>query len=642
MSSSSAIVLVILIGALLWALIGVIGRAAQWSAGRPARVDWVKGLMALPRRYLVNVHEVVARDRYASTMHVMAAGGFVLAFVLVLLVHVLGVDSPWLAWPLLFACILTLVGVERVIQRRINRPPRLSGGRWNRFGWAIGGFAVSLGWFTLPAAGVIDDPGLYHPAQLAFAVLMALSAYELADGLFSGPMRHALAGALNLVTHPRPPRFTSDRPVVGLHPIDLDAPKLGVETPRDFAWNRLLMADACVACGRCEEQCPAFAAGQPLDPKFVIRAIALGQSADHVDDRVYAGRRWPGLEARVGQGGATAPLVGETGLIPPEAIWACTTCRACVEACPMMIEHLDAIIDLRRFQTLELGATPGKAPAALAELAATDNIHGRAPARRMDAFVDLNLPRLKDTGTTDLLLWLGDGAFDPRGQRAIRAFVQIARHAGLKLAVLGEEELDTGDTARRLGDEAQFQRLAETNIATLSRYRFERIVTTDPHVLNSLRNDYPEMGGHYTVVHHTSLLLELAEQGRIQPKDEPAGGTLTYHDPCYLGRWNGEFEAPRRLLDLMGIARVEMTRHGRTSRCCGGGGGAPLSDIPGPRRIPDMRMSDAKETGAAGVVVACPTCAVMLDGVTGERPEVTEIAELVLARLAAPAVQAAA
>lgn len=640
--SASMVVLVILLGAAGWALIGVLGRAARWRAGRPARVDWLQGLLALPRRYLVDVHHVVARDRYASTMHVLAAGGLVGTLLLVLLVHVFGVGGPYLAWPLLLGCIVTLLGVERVLRRRSDRPARLSAGRWNRFGWAIGGFALSLAWFTLPAAGLLDDPGLLDPASLAFAALLAWSAFELADGLSSGPMRHALAGALNLVAHPRSARFSADKPVVGLVPLDLEAPKLGVEAPRDFPWNRLLMADACVACGRCEEQCPAFAAGQPLDPKFVIRAISIGQAADRTDDRDYQGRRWPGLETRVGQGGTSIPLVTDTGLIPPEALWACTTCRACVEACPMMIEHVDAIIDMRRFQTLELGAVPGKAPLALAELAATDNIHGRLPERRMDPFVDLNLPRLREVGSTELLLWLGDGAFDPRGQRAIRAFVQIARHAGLTLAVLGEEELDTGDLARRLGDEAQFQRLAKANIATLARYRFERIVTTDPHVLNALRNDYPAMGGRYSVVHHTALLLELAEQGRLQPSAQPGTGTVTYHDPCYLGRWNGEFEAPRRLLDLMGIERIEMKRHAQTSRCCGGGGGAPLTDIPGPRRIPDMRMNDAKEVLAHTVVVACPNCAVMLDGVTGERPEVTEIAELVLARLAAPATEVAA
>ncbi|HEX2525219.1 MAG TPA: DUF3483 domain-containing protein [Geminicoccus sp.] len=639
---SSTIVVVILAGAIAWATLGVLQRAGRWRAGGPARVDWVQGLLALPRRYLVNVHDVVARDRYASTMHVMAAGGFVGALLLVFLVHVLRVGGPYLAWPLLLVCLVTLLGVERVVRRRVDRPPRLSGGRWNRFGWAIGGFVLGLAWFTAPAAGLIEEPGLLHPASLALTVLMAWSAFELADGLSSGPMRHALAGALNLVTHPRPPRFSSRMPVVGLHPIDLDAPKLGVEIPRDFGWNRLLMADACVACGRCEEQCPAFAAGQPLDPKFVIRAIAMSQAADHTDDHDYHGRRWPGMEDRVGQGGAGVPLVSATGMIPPEALWACTTCRACVEACPMMIEHLDAIIDLRRFQTLELGAVPGKAPIALAELAATDNIHGRALDRRMDAFVDLDLPRLRDVGSTDLLLWLGDGAFDPRGQRAIRAFVQVARRAGLDLAVLGDEELDTGDLARRLGDEAQFQRLAKANIATLARYRFNRIVTTDPHVLNSLRNDYPEMGGRYTVVHHTALLLELLESGRLQTSAEVTLEPVAYHDPCYLGRWNGEFDAPRRLLDLMGVHRVEMARHGKMSRCCGGGGGAPLTDIPGPRRIPDMRMNDAKAVGAAGVVVACPTCTVMLEGVTGERPAVTEIAELVLARLVAPGVRAAA
>ena len=639
---SSTIVMAVLIGALLWAGLQAANRATFWAKGGPAKVDWLPNLLALPKRYLVDVHHVVARDRAASTMHVMAAGGLVLALLLVVLVHLVHLGGPWLAWPLLAVCLVTLAGTALAIRRRLPRPPRLSGGRWNRLAAAIAGLALAIAWFTLPAAGLLSDLPPMHPATLLAAALLIWSAYELSDGLGYGPMRHAFAGAVNLVAHPRPARFDSPRPVVGLRPIDLDAPKLGIEKPDDFAWNRLAMADACVSCGRCEVQCPAFAAGQPLDPKFLIQAIAVGQSASRVDDADYAGRRWPGMTERVGQGGRAAPLVAESGLIPPEALWACTTCRACVEACPMMIEHVDAIIDLRRFQTLELGAVPGKAPAALAELAAADNIHGRDPARRMDAFTDLHLPLLRDLGETDLLLWLGDGAFDPRGQRAIRAFVQVARHAGLRLAVLGAEELDTGDLARRLGDEAQFQRLAAANIATLARYKFERIVTTDPHVLNSLRNDYPALGGHYKVVHHTALLLELTEQGRLIYTNEPERAPLTYHDPCYLGRWNGEYDAPRKLLDKIGVARVEMARHARTARCCGGGGGAPLTDIQGKRRIPDMRMDDAAEVSAATVVVACPNCAVMLDGVAGKRAEVAEIAELVLARLAEPAQRQAA
>lgn len=295
----------------------------------------------------------------------------------------------------------------------------------------------------------------------------------------------------------------------------------------------------------------------------------------------------------------------------------------------MMIEHVDAVIDLRRYETLERGRTPGKAAAALEELRATDNPGGHAAARRIDWAADLSLPSIVDRRECDLLLWLGDAAFDLRGQRSLRALVQLLRRAGTDFAVLGADELDCGDIARRLGDEAAFQDLARRNIALLSRYRFNRIVTADPHVLHVLRNEYPAFGGRYAVVHHTALLLELVDSGHLHPR-VPSGGTVTYHDPCYLGRYSGEIDAPRRLLDALGLRRIEMERSGMNSSCCGGGGGAALTDVAGKRRIPDMRMEHARATGAERVAVACPNCTVMLEGVVGPRPAIAEIAELVL------------
>lgn len=293
----------------------------------------------------------------------------------------------------------------------------------------------------------------------------------------------------------------------------------------------------------------------------------------------------------------------------------------------MMIEHVDAVIDLRRFETLERGATPPKAATVLEELRAADNPGGLPLARRMDWAADLGLPLIAGKGACDILLWLGDAAFDLRGQRTLRALVLLLRRAGVDFAVLGADELDCGDTARRLGDEATFQNLAARNIAVLGRYSFRRILTADPHALHVLRNEYPAFGGTFTVVHHTSLLLELIEAGRLAPR--ALGRGITFHDPCYLGRYNGEIEAPRRLLDAIGLTRVEMERSGMRSSCCGGGGGAPLTDVTGKRRIPDVRMDHARATGAERVATACPNCTVMLEGVVGKRPDVADIAELV-------------
>jgi Fe-S oxidoreductase len=199
-------------------------------------------------------------------------------------------------------------------------------------------------------------------------------------------------------------------------------------------------------------------------------------------------------------------------------------------------------------------------------------------------------------------------------------------------AVLGPEELDCGDLARRLGDEALFQNLARRNIALLARYRFKRILTADPHVLHCLKNEYPALGGRYEVVHHTTFLAELIAAGRLAPSRK-LNQAVTYHDPCYLGRYNGEIEAPRAILDRLGVERREMERAGLRSSCCGGGGGAPLTDIAGKRRIPDIRMEHARATGAPVLAVACPNCAAMLEGVIGPRPAVADIAELLEAAL---------
>jgi len=225
---------------------------------------------------------------------------------------------------------------------------------------------------------------------------------------------------------------------------------------------------------------------------------------------------------------------------------------------------------------------------------------------------------------------VSDGAFDMRSQRILRSFVSVLKAAHVDFAVLGNEERDSGDVARRLGDEATFQTLAKRNIATLKQYRFKTIVTTDPHAFHCLKNEYPELDASvdYTVMHHTTFINQLVQQGKIT-LSAFKGGTVTYHDPCYLGRYNGEYDSPRELLSAMGIQLIEMERSGFRSRCCGGGGGAPITDIPGERRIADMRMADITETGAELVAVGCQQCTAMLEGVVEPRAEVKDIAEFV-------------
>ncbi len=627
---------ILIFSALALALIGAVRRIRLWRQGRPARVDLLRGLAAMPRRYLVDLHHVVARDKVMSNTHVATAGGFVAAAVLMILVHGLGLAQGVLGWALLAASAAMFVGSLFVARRRRKPPARLSKGPWMRLPKSLMAFSLSVFLITLPTVGILPTGFGHWLLALALAAVLVWGLGEMFFGMtWGGPMKHAFAGALHLAFHRRPERFGEGNRSTGLKALSLDDPKapLGVETPSDFTWNQLLGFDACVQCGRCEAMCPAFAAGQPLNPKKLIQDMVVGMAGG--SDASYAGSPYPDKPIGEHRGHPHGPIVAREGtaLVDAETLWSCTTCRACVEECPMMIEHVDAIVDMRRFLTLERGDTPGKGAEVIDNLIATDNPGGFDPGSRMHWAADLNLPLMRDVGEAEVLLWLGDGVFDMRNQRTLRALVKVLRGAGVDFAVLGNEERDSGDVARRLGDEATFQSLAKRNIATLSQYRFQRIVTCDPHSFHVLKNEYGELDGHYQVSHHSTYIAELYEAGRLHFAPWK-GGTVTYHDPCYLGRYNGEYEAPRNVLRALGIEVKEMARSGYRSRCCGGGGGAPITDIPGKQRIPDMRMNDVEETGAELVAVGCPQCTAMLEGVVDATAEVRDIAELVAEALA--------
>lgn len=630
---------ILIFAALALAAVGAVRRVGLWRQGRAAPVRLLAGLAAMPRRYLVDLHHVVARDKVMSNTHVATAGGFVAAAVLMILVHGFGLAQGILGWLLLAASAVMFVGSRFVARRRRNPPARLSKGPWMRLPKSLTAFSLGVFLITLPTVGLLPADFGHWLLALVLAAVVAWGLGEMFFGMtWGGPMKHAFAGALHLAFHRRPERFGGGSST-GLKPLDLADPEapLGVGKPADFTWNQLLGFDACVQCGRCEAMCPAFAAGQPLNPKKLIQDMVVGMAGG--TDAAYAGSPYPGQPVGEHGGDAQSPIVLREGraLVDAETLWSCTTCRACVEECPMMIEHVDAIVDMRRFLTMEHGNTPNKGREVLENLATTDNPGGFDPASRMNWAADLNLPLMSAVGSAEVLLWLGDGAFDMRNQRTLRALVKVLRAAQVDFAVLGNEELDSGDVARRLGDEATFQALAARNIATLVKYRFERIVTCDPHSFHVLKNEYPALGGEYAVSHHSTFIAQLMERGRLA-LGEWTGGQVTYHDPCYLGRYNGEYEAPRNALKGIGIKVVEMERSGFRSRCCGGGGGAPITDIPGKRRIPDMRMDEINETKADIVAVGCPQCTAMLEGVVGPRPEVLDIAELVAAQLvAAPA-----
>ncbi|WP_455922064.1 dimethylglycine demethylation protein DgcB [Pseudomonas putida] len=626
---------ILLFAALALGVLGALRRVRMWRQGRPAAVDLLGGLLAMPRRYMVDLHHVVARDKYIANTHVATAGGAVLSIVLAILVHGFGLHNRILGYALLLATVIMFVGAVFVFKRRLNPPSRLSKGPWMRLPKSLLAFSASFFLLTLPVAGILpaDFGGWVLAAILAVGVLWGVS--ELFFGMtWGGPMKHAFAGALHLAWHRRAERFGGGRST-GLKPLNLGdrAAPLGVEKPKDFTWNQLLGFDACVQCGKCEAACPAFAAGQPLNPKKLIQDMVVGLAGG--TDAKFAGSPYPGKPIGEHGGNPHQPIVN--GLVDAETLWSCTTCRACVEECPMMIEHVDAIVDMRRHLTLEKGATPNKGAEVLDNLIATDNPGGFNPGGRMNWAADLNLNVFSEKKTADVLFWVGDGAFDMRNQRTLRAFVKVLKAAKVDFAVLGLEERDSGDVARRLGDEATFQTLAKRNIQTLNKYSFKRIVTCDPHSFHVLKNEYGAFDGNYLVQHHSTYMAELVTEGMLN-LGQHKGGSVTYHDPCYLGRYNGEYQAPRDVLKALGIEVREMQRSGFRSRCCGGGGGAPITDIPGKQRIPDMRMDDIRETQAELVAVGCPQCTAMLEGVVEPRPLIKDIAELVADALVEEAV----
>ncbi len=396
-----------------------------------------------------------------------------------------------------------------------------------------------------------------------------------------------------------------------LRPIE---PELALEpagygTLADFSLTHLLQLDACTKCGRCHEACPARATGRPLSPRDVI------------------------LELRE-QAGCEGPVIGVDG-VHADSIWSCMQCNACVEACPVGIEQAPIINQLRR-RLLEDGELDGGLQSTLQTIHKSGNSFGQSRRGRGRWADELDF-EVKDARreSCDVLWFVGDYAsFDPRSQRVTRALARVFHEAGLDFGILYDGEQNSGNDVRRAGEEGLFEMLAEANVRQLSECEFERIVTSDPHSLNTLVNEYPQYGGAWPVLHHTELLLELFEQGRLA-RGEPLGYRVTYHDPCYLGRHNGRYDAPRKLLELLGCELVEMPRNREDSFCCGAGGGQIwIAAQGGAERPSENRIREALTLeGVQKFVVSCPKDVTMYEDAikttgSGERIELRELTEL--------------
>jgi Fe-S oxidoreductase len=601
MTDAAAVVL----SGILVIAVAVAAHARRWSDGRRVAVG-LRGLLDVPRRYFRGVHAVVAREPFSAPMHVGVAGGLGVLALAALAGSWLPAAAPWLAT---VATLVVAAGTAANAWRRRRPLPRqhASGRVWPLSPW----FVLC---FVFAGAAFLAFSGGWPMA------LFVVASCSMTWALVVGPLRHAVAGVVHLGTHPRRGRFEGSGIDAGMRRVDLDADAPGAVARSEFPWTTLAQFDACVQCGRCEAACPAFAAGQPLNPKrLVFDLAAAGWNPPR-----YDGAPHPGPPE------VAAGVLADEGPVASATLWACTTCRACVDACPMFIEHVDAVVDLRRAAVMRHGRLPAGAAAALEHVRACDNRFGLPPSDRTAWIGGLEVRRLAPGEATDILLWTGDAAFEPRGQATLRAMALLLQGAALDFAVLGGDEPDCGDLARRLGDEALAGRQVARVCSTLERYRFSRILTIDPHVANAFRHDVPEVGSRWPVHHHAAFLAELVAAHRLRLEATDVASAVTVHDPCYVSRYLGESDATRRLLQAMGASIREPAHHGRGSRCCGFGGGAALADVPGRIRISEQRAHELATTGAARVAVSCPNCTAMLTAGSADALPVADIAELVL------------
>lgn len=620
--------------------LGVARRAISWRRGRPdaPRGDWRR----LVRFALLQGNVLRERDGWNHVLFYVSflvlAGGTTVVFIdkdlgipimrgwFYLIYQSLLLDLAGLAAIVAAAVFLWRREVRRL--PRLQKPEHLETRGADRF--ILWGFIlICVTGFLLQALRIratADPWGAWSPVGYALSFLFPDAAFDRAVQPYLWwfhlgvafawmaaipwtKMAHVFLGAANVYYAERAPRLATP---------DLEDPaleRLGVASAGDLTWKGLLDLDACTECGRCQDACPANAVGQPLSPKQLI--LDLRRAGD-------------------------APLV--RGAIGDETLWSCTTCRACVEVCPVGIEPFPKIVDMRRNLVMEVAEFPEGMAGAVESIETRGHPWRGAGGARADWAGGLGVRVLGAGESCDLLYWVGcTAAFDPRNQRVARAVARLLQYAGVDFAILGEAESCTGDPARRIGHEYLYQMQARQNVETLAGRRFNRVVTACPHCFNTLRNEYPDFGGDYVVVHHSQLLQQLVDDGRLPrvprlaPAGAGAGARVTYHDPCYLGRYNGEYDAPRAGLAAAGLSVSEMPRSRERSFCCGAGGGRVFADGGRGARINQERGRQARATGAATVATACPFCMLMMeDGARaaagdGTPQRVRDVAELLAA-----------